>query len=99
MPDFLLEVGCEEIPARMIDAASQELRERVTTLLSRERLAGSDVHSFDAPRRLTVMASGISPEDRIIIAPPDGIADGDRVRVAGAKGKPATVSEKQDVRG
>ena len=23
MPDFLLEIGCEEIPARMIDAASQ----------------------------------------------------------------------------
>jgi membrane fusion protein, multidrug efflux system len=45
------------------------------------------------------LASGISPEDRVIIAPPDGIADGDRVRVAGAKGKPATVSEKQDVRG
>ena len=29
MPDFLLEIGCEEIPARMIDAASEELRERV----------------------------------------------------------------------
>ena len=25
MPDFLLEIGCEEIPARMIDAASQEV--------------------------------------------------------------------------
>ncbi len=30
---------------------------------------------------------------------PDGLADGDQVRVAGAKGKPATVSEKQDVKG
>ena len=40
MPDFLLEIGCEEIPARMIAAASQELRERVETLLSRERLSG-----------------------------------------------------------
>ena len=29
MPDFLLEIGCEEIPARMIDAASSELRERL----------------------------------------------------------------------
>src|SRR6202795_3175828 len=45
------------------------------------------------------LASGIAPEDRIIVAPPDGIADGDQVRVAGAKGKPATVSEKQDVKG
>ena len=31
MPDFLLEIGCEEIPARMIDGAVRELRERVET--------------------------------------------------------------------
>lgn len=45
------------------------------------------------------LASGISPDDRVIVAPPDGLADGDQVRVAGAKGKPATVSEKQDSKG
>src|SRR6476469_9617399 len=45
------------------------------------------------------LASGIAPEDRVIVAPPDGIADGDQVRVAGAKRKPATVSEKQDSKG
>ena len=38
MADFLLEIGCEEIPARMIDAASTELAERVAKLLERERL-------------------------------------------------------------
>jgi glycyl-tRNA synthetase beta chain len=59
MPDFLLEIGCEEIPARMIDAASQELRERVAALLNRERLTGGEITSFDTPRRLTVMISGI----------------------------------------
>jgi glycyl-tRNA synthetase beta chain len=60
MPDFLLEIGCEEIPARMIAAASQELRERVEALLSRERLSGGDVTCFDTPRRLAVMAAGIA---------------------------------------
>jgi glycyl-tRNA synthetase beta chain len=60
MPDFLLEIGCEEIPARMIDAAAAELRERVSELLRRERLAGGEVTSFDTPRRLAVMAAGIS---------------------------------------
>ena len=59
MPDFLLEIGCEEIPARMIDAASQELRERVSALLIRERLAASEIRHFDTPRRLAVIASGI----------------------------------------
>ena len=47
------------------------------------------------------LASGLAPDDRVITAPPDGLADGDQVRVvgAGAKGKPATASEKQDVKG
>ena len=60
MPDFLLEIGCEEIPARMIDAASRELRERVQALLQRERLApASEVSHLDTPRRLAVLASGV----------------------------------------
>jgi len=60
MPDFLLEIGCEEIPARMIDAASQELRERLNRLLQRERLepTGALGH-LDSPRRLAVVASGL----------------------------------------
>src|SRR5579864_6701555 len=67
MPDFLLEIGCEEIPARMIDAASAELRERVGALLSRERLAGGEVVAFDTPRRLAVIASGISAAQADVI--------------------------------
>src|SRR6202162_1751612 len=60
MPDFLLEIGCEEIPARMLHAASPQLRERLNTLLQRERLqpAGAISH-LDTPRRLAVLASGI----------------------------------------
>jgi RND family efflux transporter MFP subunit len=41
------------------------------------------------------LASGVSLEDRIINAPPDGIVDGDQVRVVSTKGRPATVSAKQ----
>jgi glycyl-tRNA synthetase beta chain len=60
MPDFLLEIGCEEIPARMIDAASRELGERLRTLLERERLEPSGAISrLDTPRRLAVFASGL----------------------------------------
>ena len=60
MPDFLLEIGCEEIPARMIDAASLELRERLNRLLQRERLEPTGVLAhLDSPRRLAVVASGL----------------------------------------
>lgn len=48
------------------------------------------------------LASGLTADDRIIVAPPDGIADGDQVRVVGAgakDGKPTTASENQDAKG
>ncbi len=60
MPDFLLEIGCEEIPARMIDGASRELRERLGTFLQRERLEPRGAITYlDTPRRLAVLVPGI----------------------------------------
>ena len=38
MADFLLEIGLEEVPARMIAAAQQDLSTRLRSLLERERL-------------------------------------------------------------
>jgi membrane fusion protein (multidrug efflux system) len=50
--------------------------------------------------RTIELASGLSAEDRVVVTPPDGIAEGDEVRIAGAgKAKPQKVSEKQDVKG
>ena len=61
MPAFLLEIGCEEIPARMIAAASEELKKRVDDLLVREHLSvGGEVSSLDTPRRLAVLAPDIA---------------------------------------
>jgi glycyl-tRNA synthetase beta chain len=60
MADFLLEIGTEEIPARMIASAQEELHRRVKDLLVRERLAAcGEVSGFDTPRRLAVLVSGI----------------------------------------
>ena len=59
MPDFLLEIGCEEIPARMIDAAQNELALRVGELLARESLglpAGVSA-PVTTPRRLSVASA------------------------------------------
>ena len=84
MPDFLLEIGCEEIPARMIDAASQELRERVGALLTRERLLGGEISSFDTPRRLALMASGIAAAQADVVEQ----VTGPSVKVAYKEGQP-----------
>ena len=62
MPDFLLEIGCEEIPARMIDDAETVLGVRVAKLLLDQGLlpANATVPTFSTPRRLTVIAEGIA---------------------------------------
>jgi glycyl-tRNA synthetase beta chain len=59
MPDFLIEIGTEEIPARMIAGAQQELQRRVRDLLQRERLTATELSGIDSPRRLAVLVSGI----------------------------------------
>jgi len=45
------------------------------------------------------LASGLSGDDRVIVAPPDGLADGDPVHVAGAKDKPEAISARPDGKG
>ena len=61
MPDFLLEIGLEEIPARMIAGAEAELGRRVSELLTRERLVSeaSKFTTYSTPRRLTVLVEGV----------------------------------------
>jgi glycyl-tRNA synthetase beta chain len=61
MADFLLEIGLEEIPARMIAGAEAELGKRVNDLLARERLLGSGAKltTYSTPRRLAVLAQGV----------------------------------------
>jgi glycyl-tRNA synthetase beta chain len=59
MPDFLLEIGTEEIPARMIQDASQELQKRIEELLARNSLSHEGIKRSETPRRLGLIASGI----------------------------------------
>ena len=61
MADFLLEIGLEEVPARMIAAAEAELGKRVAALLERERLLAPDAQTTTSstPRRLAVLVQGV----------------------------------------
>ncbi|HEY1799695.1 MAG TPA: glycine--tRNA ligase subunit beta [Terriglobales bacterium] len=85
MPDFLIEIGTEEIPARMIEPAAAELQKRLGDLLTRERLPATNViECFNTPRRLALIASGIPA------AQPDVTeqASGPSVAVAFKDGQP-----------
>src|SRR5215467_10266694 len=102
MPDFLLEIGTEEIPARMLEGAREELARKVDALLKRESLldknaqpAGSDrvpftsVLAFATPRRLGIVA----PE--VFAKQADSMAKilGPSVKVAFKDGRPTPAAE------
>ena len=75
---------------------------RVATVDSNDRVVLKTVTIGRDLGREIELASGVSPEDRIINAPPDGVVDGDQVRVISTvkpPGNPAKVSATQDVKG
>jgi glycyl-tRNA synthetase beta chain len=59
MPDLLLELFSEEIPARMQAKAADDLRRMVTDKLVAEGLIYDGAKAFATPRRLTLTVHGI----------------------------------------
>ncbi len=59
MPDLLLELFSEEIPARMQAKAADDLRRMVTEKLVAEGLVYEGAKAFATPRRLTLTVHGI----------------------------------------
>ena len=61
MPDFLLEIGLEEVPARMLASAQAELLKRTLALLTREQLVAAEpkAQSYSTPRRLAVIVNDV----------------------------------------
>jgi glycyl-tRNA synthetase beta chain len=59
MTDFLLELRCEEIPARMQLKASEDLARLFTERLAEAGLKPASITSFVAPRRLALIAHGL----------------------------------------
>ncbi|HVB99564.1 MAG TPA: glycine--tRNA ligase subunit beta [Candidatus Dormibacteraeota bacterium] len=76
---FLLEIGCEEIPARLIVRAAEELRVLLGKQLAAYGLAELDaIESFGTPRRLVVSVPalrGRQPDSRTeTLGPPKSVA-------------------------
>jgi len=63
MPDYLLELLTEEIPARMQGQAAEDLKRLAGEKLAAAGLAFSSLKTFVTPRRLTLAVSGL-PESQ-----------------------------------
>lgn len=81
MPSYLLEIGCEEIPAAFIPTSYKFLLDEWTKRLSALNLPFSSIESGGTPRRLYVNIEGlpVSQVDKteIIMGPPANIAFND----------------------
>src|SRR6056297_2497075 len=62
MPDLLIELFSEEIPARMQARAADDLRKRVTDGLVEAGLTYAGAQAFSTPRRLTLAIDGLLAE-------------------------------------
>ena len=91
MPDLLLEIGLEEVPARMIASAQAELLKRTLALLTREQLipANPTAHAYSTPRRLAVLVRDV------LIQQPDITEEttGPAVKIAFKDGQPTPAAE------
>ncbi len=62
MPDLLIELFSEEIPARMQKRAAEDLKKRVTDGLVEAGLTYAHAKAFSTPRRLTLALEGMLAE-------------------------------------
>jgi glycyl-tRNA synthetase beta chain len=66
MTDFLLELRCEEIPARMQLKASADLARLFTERLAEAGLKPEKITSFVTPRRLALIAHGLPAQTEAV---------------------------------
>jgi len=64
MPDFLLELFSEEIPARMQAQAAKDLERLTVGALTERGFMFEGIKAFAGPRRLTLAITGLPPEQK-----------------------------------
>lgn len=78
MVAYLLEVGCEELPASFVDSALQQWQRGIPASLAEAHLQAEQMQLFGTPRRLAVLLRGLPHQqpDRIleVKGPPAQIA-------------------------
>ncbi len=91
MEDFLLEIGCEEIPASYIRPALDALKAGIGDFLDQSRISFGEIKTYGTPRRLAVYVSRVAPrqEPKVIeqVGPPRRVAFDD-------SGKPTVAAVK-----
>lgn len=72
--NVLFEIGLEELPARFIDDAEKQLREKTKKWLEELRITYTSVTSFSTPRRLAVLINQVAEEQNTVVEEAKGPA-------------------------
>jgi glycyl-tRNA synthetase beta chain len=59
MPNFLLEVGTEDLPAGFVGDATQQWQQKIPASLAEQNLTNSGVQIYSTPRRLAILVTGL----------------------------------------
>jgi len=59
---LLLEIGMEEVPARYIRGAAEQLQQKLMKWLSDSRISHSTVHLYATPRRMAVLINDVNEQ-------------------------------------
>lgn len=62
MTDFLVEIGCEELPPKALKSLGQAFRDNIETALRAREFAFEGSQWFASPRRLAVRIAGLAPQ-------------------------------------
>lgn len=92
MPDFLVEFGSEELPARFVDSAARDLEALIVSGCASAGLTHGAVRRFGTPRRLAVLVADVAARTRDVAKVVQGPsvrgafeADGATPRIAAVK--------------
>ena len=59
MPNFLLELGTEELPASFVAGSTQQWQELIPATLAEQSLTNESINVYATPRRLAVLVKGL----------------------------------------
>jgi glycyl-tRNA synthetase len=107
---FLLEIGVEELPARDVDSALEQLRTNVPALLDELRLTHGEIKIYATPRRLVALIENLAERqpDRedLVKGPPaarafdaNGNPTPAAIGFAKGKGVPVSALESREIDG
>lgn len=79
---YLLEIGTEELPARLIDGALEQFKTNTEEMLKDERISYENIEVYATPRRLVLIVEGLADKqdtlEEIVKGPAKRIAYDDK---------------------